>query len=309
MLLVRSLLFNLVLWLWSASLVLILVPAAPFVSPPSIRRYAAFWMRGVHLALAWIVGLRFRVQGLEHLPDGPCIIASKHQSSFETLLFHTIRPDIAIGLKEELIRIPLFGWYLKIAQNIAIDRGGAAKAMRSLVKGAETAVENGLSILIFPEGNRRPVDAAPDYKPGVAALYKALDVPVVPVGLDSGRFWPRRSFAKRPGMITVRFLEPIPPGLDRQAFMRLLEERTEAGCAEIMGMDGKGAADGRVRPPVLDLGALQGDWTVERSHPPRDDRGAPRPPGSGPARPARRASDPLDRRLRLLGPRRADARE
>lgn len=239
MLLARSLLFNFVLWLWSALLVLVLVPIAPFISPPAIRRYAAFWMRGMHRALAWIVGLRFRVEGLEHLPDTPCIIASKHQSSFETLLFHTIRPDIAIGLKEELIRIPLFGWYLKIAENIAIDRGGAAKAMRSLIRGAERAVAGGLSILIFPEGNRRPVGAAPDYKPGVAALYKALDVPVVPVALDSGRFWPRRSFVKRPGTITVRFLEPIPPGLDRQDFMRLLQQRTESACAELMGQDGE----------------------------------------------------------------------
>ncbi len=235
MLLVRSLVFNVVLWLWSALLVLALVPVAPFISPPAIRRYAAFWMRGMHLALAWIVGLRFRLEGLEHLPAEPCIIASKHQSSFETLLFHAIRPDIAIGLKEELIRIPLFGWYLKIAQNIAIDRGGAAKAMRSLIRGAEAAVASGLSILIFPEGNRRPLAAAPDYKPGVAALYKALNVPVVPVALDSGRFWPRRSFVKQPGVITVRFLEPIPPGLDRQAFMRLLQDRTETACADLLG--------------------------------------------------------------------------
>lgn len=233
MLLARSLVFNFLLWLWSAFLVLALVPIAPFISPPSIRRYAAFWMRGGHALLAGIVGLRFRVEGLEHLPDQPCIIASKHQSSFETLFFHTIRPDIAIGLKEELLRIPLFGWYLQIAENIAIDRRGAAKAMRSLIKGAETAVANGLSILIFPEGNRRPVGASPDYKPGVAALYKALAVPVVPVALDSGRFWPRRSFVKRPGVITVRFLEPIAPGLDRRAFMHLLEERTEAACADL----------------------------------------------------------------------------
>lgn len=238
MLLVRSLLFNLWLWLWTALLVLLLVPFAPFISPPAIRRYAAFWMHGVHRGLALIVGLRFRVQGLEHLPEAPCIIAAKHQSSFETLLFHTIRPDIAIGLKEELIRIPLFGWYLKIAENIAIDRGGAAKAMRSLLEGAKAAVGGGVSILIFPEGNRRRVGAPPDYKPGVAALYKALGVPVVPVALDSGRFWPRRSFVKRPGTITVQFLEPIPPGLDRQAFMRLLEDRTEAACAEILGRDG-----------------------------------------------------------------------
>lgn len=233
MLLLRSLLFNLYLWLWTALLVVVLLPAAPFLQPAGIRRFAAFWMRGIHLGLRSIAGLDHRIQGLEHLPPGPCIIASKHQSSFETLLFHTIRPDLAIGLKEELTRIPLFGWYLKLAGNIAIDRGGAAKAMRSLIKGAEAAVAAGLSILIFPEGNRRPVGAPPDYKPGVAALYKALDVPVVPVALDSGRFWARRSFAKQPGTITVRFLEPIPPGLDRQSFMRLLEERIETATTAL----------------------------------------------------------------------------
>jgi 1-acyl-sn-glycerol-3-phosphate acyltransferase len=226
-LLLRSLLFNVFMWLWSAILVVVLAPAAPFLSPAAIRRYAAFWMRGIHFGLRRIAGLGFRVEGLEHLPAAPCIIASKHQSSFETVLFHTIRPDLVVGLKEELLRIPLFGWYLRLARNIAIDRGGAAKAMRSLIKGAERAVADGLSILIFPEGNRRPVGAPPDYKPGVAALYKALDVPVVPVALNSGRFWGRRSFAKEPGTITVRFLEPIPPGLERHAFMRLLEERIE----------------------------------------------------------------------------------
>lgn len=232
--LVRSLVFNVLFWLWTALLVLALVPAAPFLQPGQIRRYAAFWMRGMHGLLKGTVGLSFKVEGLEHLPDGPCIIASKHQSSFETLVFHTIRPDLVIGLKEELIRIPLFGWYLKLAQNIAIDRGGAAKAMRSLIKGAEDAVAKGLSILIFPEGHRRQPGAEPDYKPGVAALYKALNVPVVPVALNSGVFWPRRSFTKHPGTITVRFLEPIAPGLDRPAFMRLLEERTETACKALL---------------------------------------------------------------------------
>lgn len=230
----RSFLFNCYFWLWTALLVIVLLPFAAFVSPAQIRRFAAFWMHGTHVGLRLIAGLGFRVQGLEHLPDGPCIIASKHQSSFETLLFHTIRPDIAIGLKEELIGIPFFGWYLKRAQNIAIDRRGAAKAMRSLIKGAEEAIANGLSVLIFPEGNRRPIGAPPTYKPGVAALYKALDVAVVPVALDSGLFWGRRSFAKQPGTITVQFLEPIQPGLDRQAFMRLLEQRTETACNALL---------------------------------------------------------------------------
>lgn len=234
MLLVRSLVFNIAFWLWTAVLAVLLVPVAPFLSPGGMRRFAGFWMTGMHWMLRWIIGLRIKIEGLENLPPGPCIIASKHQSSFETLVFHAIRPDIVIGLKQELVRIPIFGWYLKIAQNIAIDRGAAARAMRSLVRGAERAVGQGLSILIFPEGHRRPVNAEPDYKPGVAALYKALDVPVVPVALDSGRYWPRRSFLKYPGTVTVRFLEPIAPGLERQAFMQLLEERIETAVKALL---------------------------------------------------------------------------
>ncbi|MEZ5864780.1 MAG: lysophospholipid acyltransferase family protein [Geminicoccaceae bacterium] len=231
---VRSLLFNIWFWSWTTFVALAMLPFAAFVSAGQMRRYAAFWMRGVHLGMRLLVGLRHRVQGLEHLPAGPCIIASKHQSAFETLAYHPIRPDLVIGLKEELTRIPVFGWYLRIAKNISIDRGGAAKAMRSLVRGAEAAAADGVSILLFPEGHRQPPGAPPDYKPGVAAVYKAANVPVVPVALDSGRFWPRRSFVKRPGVITLRFLEPIPPGLDRQTFMRLLEERTEAACNELL---------------------------------------------------------------------------
>ena len=230
----RSLLFNLWFWTWTTLAALAMLPFAAFVSAGQMRRYAAFWMRGVHAGLALLVGLRHRVEGLEHLPKGPCIIASKHQSAFETLTFHTLRPDLVIGLKEELTHIPVFGWYLRIARNITIDRGGAARAMRSLMHGAETAVADGVSILLFPEGHRQPPGAPPDYKPGIAAVYKAAGVPVVPVALDSGRFWPRRSFVKRPGVITLRFLEPIPPGLDRQAFMRLLEERTESACNELL---------------------------------------------------------------------------
>ena len=229
----RSLVFNIVFWTWTTLLVVLVLPAAPFISPAAMRRYAAFWMRGVHLALRAIVGLTHKVEGLENLPAGPVIIAAKHQSAWETLFFHTVRPELVIGLKYELTKIPLFGWYLMLARNIRIDRGSGAKALRSLTKGAKEAIRRGESILIFPEGTRRPVGAEPDYKPGTAALYKALDVPVVPVALNSGRFWRRRGFIKEPGEITVRFLEPIPPGLDRKTFAAMLENRIETACREL----------------------------------------------------------------------------
>ena len=173
----RALAFNIFFFGWTALLAILVVPAAPFMSPGGMRRFAGFWQRGIQGGLAVLVGLRYRVEGLEHLPPGPCIIASKHQSAWETLFFHTVRPDIVIGLKQELRRIPLFGWYLAIAQNVFVDRGGAAKALRSLIEGCKAAVAKGWSILIFPEGTRQAPGAPPDYKSGVAALYAALEIP------------------------------------------------------------------------------------------------------------------------------------
>ncbi|MDX6750310.1 lysophospholipid acyltransferase family protein [Geminicoccaceae bacterium 1502E] len=230
----RALAFNIAFYTLTVLMALAVLPAAPFMSAGAMRRYAGAWMRAIHMALRWTVGLRHEVRGLEHLPPEPVLIASKHQSAWETLFFHTVRPDMVFGLKHELGHIPLFGWYLKIARNIFIDRGGAAKALRSLVEGARRAIGEGASVLIFPEGTRSAPGAEPDYKSGVAALYAALGVKVVPVALNSGLFWPRRSFIKRPGTITVEFLEPIPAGLDRKSFMRLLEERIEGRATALL---------------------------------------------------------------------------
>jgi 1-acyl-sn-glycerol-3-phosphate acyltransferase len=128
----------------------------------------------------------------------------------------------------------VFGWYLVRAGNIRIDRGAAANAIRSLVRGARAAVAQGLTVMIFPEGTRRAPGDPPDYKPGVAALYATLGLPVVPVALNSGVFWRRREFVKHPGRVVVEFLEPIPAGLDRKTFMRELEQRTEAGTERLV---------------------------------------------------------------------------
>lgn len=230
----RAALFNLLAGLWTLLLMLAVLPVAAFLSPGGMRRFARFWMRGIQGLLSAIVGLRYRLVGLHNLPARPVIIASKHQSAWETLFFHLVRVDTVIGLKHELTRIPLFGWYLMIAHNIRIDRGGAAKALRSLIEGAKAAVAEGCSILIFPEGTRVAPGDPPDYKPGVAALYKELEVPVVPVALNSGLFWGRQSFLKKPGTITIEFLEPIEPGLERKAFMSLLEQRIESATNRLL---------------------------------------------------------------------------
>lgn len=234
LLVLRGLLFNALFYLWTALFCLLVLPVFPFLSPAGMRRAARFWERVTFALLRFTVGLSHEVRGREHLPPSPVIIASKHQSAWETLAFHVLVPEVAVGLKEELTRIPVFGWYLMRAGNIRIDRGAAARAIRSLVEGAKGAVASGLSVLIFPEGTRSAPGDPPDYKPGVVALYNALRLPVVPVALNSGLFWRRRGLVKRPGRIVVEFLEPIPPGLERKAFMRTLEQRIETATARLI---------------------------------------------------------------------------
>lgn len=228
----RAGLFDVAFVVWTAILCFGFLPYAPFCSGRQMRRLASLWERGTLWLLRWIVGLRHEVKGLENLPPTPVIMAAKHQSEWETLFFHTIRPDIVIPLKQELRRVPILGWYLGIGQNIFLDRAGGSKALRGMIQDARAAIADDCSIFIYPEGTRMPPSAPPDYKPGVAALYAGLNVPVVPVALNSARFWRRgEPLGKYAGVITVEFLEPIPPGLDRKSFMQMLEDRIESRMA------------------------------------------------------------------------------
>ena len=219
---------------WTTIVCLVLVPVAPFINNQQMRGIAEFWMRGMHWLLGVCAGLHHEIIGLEKLPPGPVLFASKHQSAWETMIFHLFRRNTVVGLKYELTKIPLFGRYLLLAGNIKIDRGGAATALKSLIKGAKAASQSGLSVVIFPEGTRAAPNAPPDYKPGVAALYSALKVPCVPVALNSGVFWGRRQARKRAGTITLEILDPIDPGLDRKTFMTLLEDRVETATNRLI---------------------------------------------------------------------------
>jgi 1-acyl-sn-glycerol-3-phosphate acyltransferase len=238
--LIGAALFNVFFYVWTFVLSALALPAYPFLSDRGMRVVARLWAGVMLAALRILTGVRHEVRGRP--PEAPAIIAAKHQSAWETLAFFTLVRDLAVGLKYELTRVPVFGWYLMRAGSIRIDRGGAARALRSLVEGGRAAAARGCSVLIFPEGTRRAPDAPPDYKPGVAALYAALKLPVVPVALNSGLFWGRRSFRKRPGRIVVEFLEPIPPGLDRRTFMAELERRIEGATARLVAEGRAGAA-------------------------------------------------------------------
>jgi 1-acyl-sn-glycerol-3-phosphate acyltransferase len=229
---VRSLLFNLCLWLWTLAMLLAALPQLA-LPPRWLLTHSRAWMRGVQFLLARIVGLEYEVRGSE-FRGALAIYAFKHQSAWETLAVHLLVPGAAIALKRELTRIPLFGWCLMRAGMIGIDREGGASALRGLIEDGRAALERGAPIVIFPEGTRVPPDAREPYHPGVAALYRHLGCAVVPVALNSGVFWGRRSFIKRPGRIVVEFLPPLEPGLERKAFMAELEGRLEPATERLV---------------------------------------------------------------------------
>lgn len=228
----RSAAFNLLFVLWSTIFSLTFWPL--LVLPARrITWLGRLWARGALFFLAFTVGLRHEVRGLEHKPSGAAIVASKHQSAWETIVFFLLHDRLAYVLKAELMLIPIIGWYLARVGMIAIDRRGGGRALRRLIARARKAVAGGHTIVIFPEGTRTVPGARRPYQPGVAALYAQLDLPVVPVALNSGRHWRRRGFLKRPGTIVLEYLPPIPPGLDREAFTATLEARIEDAVARL----------------------------------------------------------------------------
>jgi len=176
-----------------------------------------------------ICGIAWSVTGREHIPAGPALIAAQHQSTFETLLWVAMLPDMAFVLKQELIRIPLFGGMLSACGMIAVDRAAGATAIRTLLREGAAAIAAGRQVVIFPEGTRVAHGAVGTLHPGVAALAARLDVPVVPALTDSGLAWGRRVFRKAPRPIHVVILPPLPSGLPRQELMRRLAEAYAAG--------------------------------------------------------------------------------
>jgi 1-acyl-sn-glycerol-3-phosphate acyltransferase len=209
--------------------------ALPLLLAPRrwVMQFGRFWSRSVLFLLRRIVRLDGEIRGLDKLPAGACIIAMKHQSAWDTLILPAVLPDPAMVLKRELLYVPFYGWYAARAGSIAIDRGGGARALRGMVAAARRAAEAGRPIVIFPEGTRTAPGRRLPYQPGVAALYQALGVPLVPAAVNSGLFWGRRSFVKRPGRITLELLDPIPPGLGRRELMAQLEERIETATAAL----------------------------------------------------------------------------
>ena len=222
----RSLLFNAIFFPVSAAVVLLglLLLAAP---PGWTIAYVRGWARWVVWLLRLVCGIRLEVQGRENLPAGPCVIAAKHQSAFDTIVWLVLLPAPAYVLKKELLSIPVWGRLARRCGHIAVDRAAGASALRGMVKAAKAAIAAGRPIVIFPEGTRTAPGERQPYQPGVVGL-ATLGVPLVPVATDSGLLWGRRAFFKRPGTITVSILPPLAPGRDRHALLDQLRDGIEA---------------------------------------------------------------------------------
>ena len=223
----RSILFNAAFYLVTAVMLIVTLPFF-FILP---QAFGMWVVRTWALTIVWLhrklAGVEFEVRGRENLPTGAAMVASKHQSAFETFALVPLLRNPTIVMKRSMRLVPVFGQYTIKTGMIHIDREGKASALRALAERARQEIAKGREILIFPEGSRRAPGAPPEYQTGIALLYRTLNVPVVPVAVNSGLFWPRKSFIHYPGKIVVQLLPAIPPGLDSRTFLARLQDAIE----------------------------------------------------------------------------------
>ena len=229
----RSLLFVAVFYVWSTVAVIVLFPV--LLGPRSwTMRIMSIWAAGFTIFLRVICDVRVEVRGREHLAKGAALVAAKHQCMLDPLGALAIFPDACFVTKKELFLVPFFGWYCARAGMISVDRGGHSKALRQLMADVRRRIVDGRQLVIFPEGHRMAPGETGKYQPGVAALYKELGLPCMPLATNSGMHWPAHGFIRKPGLIVYEFLEPIPVGLPRAVFMRTLEDRIETASRALL---------------------------------------------------------------------------
>lgn len=234
MIFARSALFNLAFYL--NLIVQMILFVIPYLLLPRKAAWAIpkNWVRTSHWLLKTIVGTDYRIEGQENLPTGAYIIAPKHQSFWDTIALLPHLDDPFYILKRELVWIPLFGWFVMKMRMVPINRGSRARVLPDVMRLTREEMKQGRQLIIYPEGTRRPVGAEPQYRTGIARIYAAMDVPVVPIAMNPGLFWPRRQFLRYPGIIHVRILPPIEPGLDEDTFMDRLIGAIETATDELL---------------------------------------------------------------------------
>ena len=233
MLILRSLVFNVVFYLNLLLWMLAILPTLVMPRKVLIRVVQA-WGRFSVWLLRVLAGTRVEIRGRERIPPGGFILAAKHQSFLETFALLPLVDDPAFVLKRELLWLPLFGWLAWKSGMVPVDRSGGSQALVAMNRRAREEVGRGRQLVIFPEGTRRAPGAAPAYKFGVGHLYTTLGVACVPVALNSGLYWPRRQFVRRPGTIVIEILDPIPANLPRDEFFRELQQRIETASDRLL---------------------------------------------------------------------------
>ena len=233
MILCRSLIFQFFFYLWSAFVIIGFLPT--LIMPDRCTLWMPIaWGHGTRFLLRWICGTRIRIVGLENLPKKQgYILASKHESAMETTLFHTMIPNAFYVLKQVLGWLPFMCLYFKKTHCILIDRKGGAVAMRNMLEATKKNLKMSKNLIIFPEGTRVKPRTKTKYNPGVALLYEQCKVPVVPIALNTGYFWPKNDLYRYGGTVTFAFLPPIQPGLEKRQFLELLEKNIEDACAKM----------------------------------------------------------------------------
>jgi 1-acyl-sn-glycerol-3-phosphate acyltransferase len=214
---VRSLVYNVLFYMLLVGWLIVAIPT--YLLPRrAFMVFAKAWARSNVWLMRVICGTKVEYRGVEKIPAGPLIVASKHQSFWETFALMPLFDAPLFIYKRELGFIPFFGWYLMKSRMIGVDRSGGMRSLMQMARRAPKEIRSGRQLIIFPEGTRRPVGAPPDYMTGVGQIYTSSGVPCLPVALNSGLFWPRRTFRRYPGTLVVEFLDPLPPGLPRREF-------------------------------------------------------------------------------------------
>lgn len=233
LILVRSIAFNLLFYVNTVFWLFVGLPTF-FMPYWAIVEVAKAWGRVNLFLLRWVAGIKIEVRGAEKIPKGGLIVAAKHQSAWETFAILPLFDIPLFIVKRELMWIPIFGWLMAKGRMVPVDRSAGAHALTDMAERARVEIGRGRQLIIFPEGTRRPAGAEPRYKYGVAHLYAVEGVPCVPIALNSGLFWPRRSILRHPGTVLVEVLDPIPPGLDKEVFFERLKDGIETATARLI---------------------------------------------------------------------------
>lgn len=231
--LVRSILFNVLFYLNTLILLILALPTF-FLPYRAIVWVATTWGRLNLFLLRVICGVKYEVRGREKIPKGPLLVAAKHQSAWETFALLHLFDDPLFIVKRELMWIPIFGWLMIKGRMVPVDRSAGGQALGAMIDRARIELADNRQLIIFPEGTRRAAGAEARYKHGVAHLYASMEVPCVPIALNSGLFWPRRSILRIPGTVVVEILDPIAPGLGKDVFIKRLQGDIETATARLI---------------------------------------------------------------------------